>query len=137
MKWLLDTNVVSELRKGARCDQNVSRWIDAVPQESLFTSVLVIGELRRGVDLLARKDPDQARALSRWLDQVRSAFAGRTFDITEQVAEEWGRLAVPSPRPVVDALLAATAKVHGLIVATRNTSDFGAMAIDVHNPFKR
>ena len=137
MKWLLDTNVVSELRKGARCDQNVSRWIDTVPQESLFTSVLVIGELRRGVDLLARKDPDQARALARWLEQVRVAFAGRTLEITEQVAEEWGRLGVPTLRPVVDGLLAATAKVHSLIVVTRNTSDFGSMGIDLHNPFKR
>ncbi|MDP3157611.1 MAG: hypothetical protein Q8N23_33385 [Archangium sp.] len=97
---------------------------------------LVIG-VRRGVDLLARKDPDQARALSRWLDQVRVGFAGRTLEVTEQVAEEWSRLGVPTLRPVVDGLLAATAKVHSLIVVTRNTSDFGSMGVDVHNPFKR
>ncbi|MDP1825748.1 MAG: type II toxin-antitoxin system VapC family toxin [Archangium sp.] len=137
MKWLVDTNVLSELRKKARCDSNVARWAESVSEESMFTSVLVIGEIRRGIGLVARKDAAQARALSKWLDQIRVAFAGRTLEITEQIAEEWGRLGVPERRPAVDALLAATAKVHGLTVATRNTIDFGLMGVEVHNPFQR
>lgn len=137
MSWLLDTNVISELRKGARCDSNVARWADGVAQESMYTSVLVLGELRRGVEQLSRKDARLARALNRWLEQVRVAFAGRTLDITEPIAEVWGRLGVPNPRPVIEALLAATAKVHGLTVVTRNTADFAAMKVNVFNPFKK
>lgn len=111
--------------------------MEHIPQENLFTSVLVIGELRRGVELIARKAPAQARALGRWLEQVRVAFAGRILEITEPVAEMWGRLGVPAPRPVVDALLAATARVHGLTVVTRNDADFGSLGVEVHNPFKK
>lgn len=137
MSWLLDTNVISELRKGARCDANVARWVDGIAPESMFTSVLVLGELRRGIERLSRKDAPQARKLNRWLEQVRLAFAGRTLDVTEPIAEAWGRLGVPDPRPVVDALLAATAKVHGLTLVTRNTADFASMGINVFNPFKK
>lgn len=136
MKWLLDTNVLSELRKGKRCDPTVARWADGVSDESMYTSVLVLGEIRRGVERLRRKDPAQAKLLGRWLEQVRGAFAGRILDVTEQVAEEWGRLDVPDPRPVIDALLAATAKAHGLTLVTRNTADFSSMGVEVRNPFK-
>lgn len=137
MKWLLDTNVLSELRKGARCDPAVARWADGVPNESMYTSVLVLGEIRRGVERLRRKDAKQARRLALWLEQVRMAFAGRILEVTEQVAEEWGRLDVPDPRPVIDALLAATAKVNGLTLVTRNTVDFASPGVEVLNPFTR
>ncbi len=137
MTLLLDTNVLSELRKGERCDPNVARWAESVSTTSMYVSVLVLGELRRGVERLARRDPTQARSLNRWLEQVRVAFAGRTLDVTEEVADAWGRLGVPDPRPVVDALLAATAKVHGLTLVTRNTADFGSMGIELLNPFKK
>ena len=137
MKWLVDTNVLSELRKKARCDPGVLSWAEGVSEESMFTSVLVIGEIRRGIERVARKDPSQGRVLGKWLDQVRIAFAGRTLEITEQIAEEWGRLDAPAPRPIVDALLAATAKVHGLTMVTRNTVDFGLMGIDVRDPFSK
>lgn len=136
MKWLVDTNVLSELRKGVRCDPAVARWADGVSDESMYTSVLVLGEIRRGVERLRRKDAAQAKLLARWLEQVRLAFAGRILEVTEQVAEEWGRLDIPDPRPVVDALLAATAKVNGLTLVTRNTGDFASTGVDVHNPFK-
>lgn len=136
MKWLVDTNVLSELRKKTRCDPGVLSWAEGVSQESMYTSVLVIGEIRRGIDRVARKDPTQARVLSNWLDQVRIAFAGRILEITEQIAEEWGRLDASAPRPIVDALLAATAKVNGLTMVTRNTVDFGPMEIDVLDPFR-
>lgn len=115
----------------------MARWIDGVAQEELFTSVLVIGELVKGVGLLERKDRTQATTLERWLDQVRLAFAGRILEISEPVAELWGRLNVPTPRPVVDGLLGATARVHGLTIVTRNAADFSAMGVEVHNPFKR
>lgn len=137
MKWLIDTNVLSELRKGARCDPVVARWADGVSNESMHTSVLVLGEIRRGVERLRRRDTKQAKALARWLEQVRFAFAGRILEVSEQVAEEWGRLDVPDPRPVIDALLAATAKVHGLTLVTRNTVDFASIGVEVFNPFKR
>lgn len=137
MKWLIDTNVLSELRKGARCDPVVARWADGVSNESMYTSVLVLGEIRRGVERLRRRDTKQAKVLARWLEQVRVAFAGRILEVSEQVAEEWGRLDVPDPRPVIDALLAATAKVHGLTLVTRNTVDFASIGVEVFNPFKR
>jgi toxin FitB len=137
VKWLVDTNVLSELRKKTRCDPGVLRWAEGVSEESMYTSVLVIGEIRRGIELLAQKDPSQARVLNKWLDQVRIAFSGRTLEVTEPIAEEWGRLGVPEPRPIVDALMAATAKVHGLTMVTRNTVDFSAMGLNVLNPFKK
>jgi toxin FitB len=137
VKWLVDTNVLSELRKKARCNPGVLRWAEGVSEESMVTSVLVIGEIRRGVDRVARKDPAQSRVLRKWLDRVRIAFAGRTLEITEQIAEEWGRLDAFAPRPIVDALLAATAKVHGLTLVTRNTVDFESMGIDLLDPFKK
>lgn len=83
-----------------------------------------------------RKDKAQARVIGRWLEQVRLAFAGRILEVTEPIAEMWGRLGVPVPRPVVDGLLAATARVHGLTIVTRNVADFVSAGVDVHNPFK-
>lgn len=135
MKYLLDTNVLSELRKGTRCDAHVARWADAAPSNSLFVSVLVLGEIRRGVERLRRKDPKQAKRLGAWLEQVKGAFAGRILGVDEAVAESWGSHDVPEPKPVVDGLLAATARVHGLTLVTRNTADFKRTGVAVLNPF--
>ncbi len=135
MKWLLDTNILSELCKGSRCHPHVARWAAELPLESLHTSVLVLGEIRRGVERLRKKDPKQARLLARWLDQVRLTFAGRILEVTEAVAEAWGRLDV-TPRPVIDGLLAATAKVNGLTLVTRNTRDVEGTGARVINPFE-
>jgi toxin FitB len=137
VKWLVDTNVLSELRKADRCDPQVARWAESAAPEALFTSVLVLGEIRRGIERLRRSDPRQAKVLSRWLDQVRLAFAGRILEVTEQIAEEWGRQDVPDPKPVIDGLLAATAKVHGLTLVTRNAADFTPTGVQVLNPFKK
>ena len=135
MKWLLDTNVLSEVRKGRRCHPAVASWIESADAEDLATSVLVVGEIRRGIERLRPKDVAQARVLEKWLERVRVEFAGRILDVDERVAEEWGRLNVPSPVPVVDGLLAATAKIHGLTLATRNVTEVARTGAWVMNPF--
>lgn len=135
MTWLVDTNVLSELRKGERTDANVARWATASPPEAFHTSVLVIGEIRRGIERLRRRDQRQADVLERWLEQVRLAFGPRILAVDERIAETWGRMSVPDPLPVVDGLLAATAKVHGLTLATRNLADIARTGVAAVNPF--
>lgn len=136
MSFLIDTNVVSELRKGDRADRGVRRWIAAAPDEQLFLSVLVIGELRKGVELVRRRDDKGAGALDHWLRQISAEYADRILPVTVDVAEAWGRLNVPHPLPVVDSLIAATARVHGLTMVTRNTADIGRTGVPVVNPFQ-
>ncbi len=136
MTWLLDTNILSELRKGARCHPKVARWVSDLPPETLYTSVLVLGEIRRGVERVRRKDARQAKVLANWLEQVRLAFAGRILEVTEQIAEEWGKFDGPGRKPVVDGLLAATAKVHKLTLVTRNTGDVASTGVALLNPFE-
>jgi predicted nucleic acid-binding protein len=133
--YLLDTNVVSELRKGSRGDSSLIAWISTVAPKALYTSVLVIGELRRGIEGIRRRDDRQAKAYENWLEQVRLAFAGRILDIDERIAEEWGRLNVPDPLPAIDGLLAATAKVHSLALATRNVADVSRTGVSTIDPF--
>ena len=136
MSYLLDTNVLSELRKGRRCDPNVARWALSVPRSSLHTSLLVLGEIRRGVERIRRKDQGQARVLEGWLEQVRRTFAGRILGLDEAVVDLWGRLDVPDPVPVVDGLLAATARRHGLVLVTRNVADVRRTGAQLLNPFE-
>jgi predicted nucleic acid-binding protein len=106
-----------------------------VAPKALYTSVLVIGELRRGIEGIRRRDDRQAKAYENWLEQVRLAFAGRILDIDERIAEEWGRLNVPDPLPAIDGLLAATAKVHSLALATRNVADVSRTGVSTIDPF--
>ena len=113
MSWLIDTNVISEVRKGPRCDRRVAVWYATVDAADLYLSVLVLGEICKGIALIARREPERADALAEWLAMVRRAFAGRILPVDEEVAEQWGRLAALRPAPVTDALLAATALVHG------------------------
>ncbi len=136
MSYLLDTNVLSELRKGRRCDASVSRWALSVPRSSLHTSLLVLGEIRRGVERVRRKDQGQARVLEGWLEQVRRTFAGRILGLDEAVVDLWGRLDVPDPVPVVDGLLAATARRHDLVLVTRNVADVRRTGARLLNPFE-
>jgi hypothetical protein len=98
--------------------------------------VLVIGEIRRGIQRLAPRDQVQASRLEQWLDQVRRAFAGRVLPVDEHVAEAWGRLAALGTKPVIDGLLAATAQVHDLILVTRNVTDVAAMGVPLLDPFQ-
>lgn len=102
----------------------------------MYLSALVVGEIRQGIVGLRRRDARQADALDRWLQELTSTYADRVLPVTTPVAEEWGRLNIPDPLPVVDGLLAATAIVHGLTVVTRNTDDVAHTGVRVFNPFR-
>lgn len=137
MRYLLDTNVVSELRKGIRCNRAVAAWEQAelIPHGGAI-SVLTIGEIRKGIQLISQRDPQQAARLESWLRDLFRSFADRVLPVSVDVAEEWGRLNAMRPLPAVDSLLGATAKVHGLILATRNAQDLHAVGLQVVNPFE-
>jgi predicted nucleic acid-binding protein len=135
VSWLLDSNVLAELRKGSRADPSVMAWFASTDEADLFTSVLVIGEARRGVESIRRRDAVAAQALDQWLLRLRETFADRVLPIDEDIAERWGALNVPDPVPAVDGLLAATALVHDLTVVTRNVRDMERTGVRLHNPF--
>jgi predicted nucleic acid-binding protein len=135
VKFLLDTNVVSELRKGARADRNVVAWFESLDADDLYLSVLVVGEIRRGIERIRRRDAKSAQTLDRWLSALSAGFEDRILPVDRTVAEEWGRMNVPDPLPVLDALMAATAKVHGLVLATRNVKDVASTGVRTLNPF--
>jgi predicted nucleic acid-binding protein len=138
MMFILDTNVVSELRKvrQGKADSNVARWADSVSAANLYISVITVQELEIGVLLLERRDPAQGAIFRTWLDNhVLPAFANRILPIDMAVAQCSARLHVPDLRPFRDGLIAATAIVHGMTVATRNTSDFVPTGVAVFNPW--
>ncbi len=135
MSFLVDTNVISELRKGDRADSACRAWLSAVADEEIFLSVLTVGEIRQGVERIRRRDVAAASALDSWLARLVEAHRDRLVPVDRLIAEEWGRLNVPDRLPVVDGLLAATAKVTGHVVATRNVGDFAATGVDLVNPF--
>ena len=134
---LLDTNVLSELRKEKRCDEGVRRWFEGAAAEELFISVLVLGEIRQGIERIRRRDPAQARALEKWLLWIAAEFQDRLLPVDEAVADQWGRLGLQQPVPVLDALLAATALVHGLTVVSRDEEGFRNTGVPVINPFSK
>jgi len=130
----LDTNVISEARR-PRGDDRVKRWISSVPVEDLYLSVLTLGEVRRGIGLLEGRDPAQAEVYEAWLATVLRDYADRIIPVDAETAEEWGSMNVPSPVPVVDGLMAATAKVRNMTFVTRNTSDVARTGARLLNPF--
>jgi predicted nucleic acid-binding protein len=134
---LLDTNVVSELRKGARADAGVRAWFEHHSTDQLWLSVLVVGELRRGVELLRRRDKRAGKRLSDWLATITTEYGDRIIPITTEVCERWAMLNVPDPLPVIDGLLAATALERDLVLVTRNTVDVERTGVAVMNPFTR
>lgn len=135
MKFLLDTNIISEIRKRDRAHPNVARWVARTPVKEIGTSVVVLAEIRRGIELKRRSDPKQAAALDRWFAHMRTRLGDRVLPIDEPVAEAWALLNVPDPLPFIDGLLAATAKVHGLTLVTRNVGDVARTGISVIDPF--
>jgi toxin FitB len=137
---LLDTNVVSELRKvtAGRADPNVAAWAASVPSGQLFLSVVTLHELEHGVLLVERADPPSGAILRRWLDDsVARAFDGRILPVDEAVARAAAALHVPDPAPFRDALIGATALVHGLVMVTRSEGDFQRFErVRVMNPWR-
>lgn len=137
--FLLDTNVISELRKAksGKADNNVVAWANSVSAARLFISVITILELETGVLLLERRDPDQGAVLRSWLSvHVLPAFFGRILAVDTAVAQRCARLHVPDPRSDRDAIIAATALVHGMTVVTRNIDDFELTGVEILNPWE-
>ena len=135
MAYLLDTNVLSELRKGPKANDKVRKWARAHASCRHCISSVSIGEIRKGIELLRLRSPEQCPAFERWLANIKSEFAGQVLDITEEIAERWGILMAKRPRPAVDGLLAATALEHSLAIVTRNTADFADCGVVVINPW--
>jgi toxin FitB len=135
VNYLIDANVVSEVRKGSKCNPHVAAWFDPIDDESIYLSVIVLAEIRKGIEQARPKQPAKARALETWLCTLHRSFAERILPIDHAVADEWGRMSAKRSVPTVDALLAATAKVHGMTLATRNTADVADLGANVVNPF--
>lgn len=137
--FLLDTNVVSELRKAkaGKADANVVAWAASASAATMFVSAITVQELEIGVLLAERRNPSQGAVLRRWLEvQVLPAFAERILPVDTPVARRSAALHVPDPRPVRDSLIAATALVHAMPVVTRNVSDFAASGVEIINPWR-
>lgn len=137
MGYLIDTNVLSELRKGAKIDKNVREWFDTVQSDEIYLSTLAVGEIRHGIELLRRRDPSAAARLEIWLSEVQRDNSDRILPITNEISEQWGRFGVPDPVSVIDALMAATAMVHGHILVTRNVRDIEPTGVTYINPFNQ
>jgi len=137
VSYLIDTNIISEVRKGTRCDAHVSAWYASIADEDLFLSTLVLGEIRTGVELARRRDRGKAVALERWLRDIETAFDGRVLGIDNAVSDQWGRMSAIRPVPVIGGLLAATALANGLTLVTRNDRDVAGLGATVLNPFKQ
>lgn len=133
---LLDTNVVSELRKGKRANPKVLACFQTIPDEELFLSVLVLGEIRTGIERVRPSDPTQARALERWLNGLEAAYADRLLPVTADVADKWGRFSAFNPPSVIGGLMAATALENDLSLVTRNTQDVSRTGVRILNPFE-
>ncbi|TDV23327.1 hypothetical protein C7405_13222 [Paraburkholderia caballeronis] len=137
--YLVDTNVISEVRKRERADKGVMAFFRKAAQDDadLYLSVVTVGELRRGVEIIRhRGDKPQATRLENWLNGVLREFASNILAVDEEVGQLWGRLRVPHPEHSLDKLIAATSLIHDLIVVTRNVDDFAGTGARVLNPFK-
>jgi predicted nucleic acid-binding protein len=134
--FLLDTNVISELRRPDKADRKVVAWANAVPAANFFVSVISILEIELGARLIERRDAAQGVILRRWINtHVLARFEGRILAIDTAVAQRCAQLHVPNPRAERDALIAATALVHGLTVVTRNVGDFEPTCVPLLNPW--
>lgn len=138
--YLIDTNVISEARKGERANAGVRQFFERVLREGqeVFLSVVTVGELRRGIDLIRhRGDLDQTAVLEAWLARILTDYDDSILDVDEEVAQVWGRLRVPHPESALDKQIAATALIHDLVVVTRNEQHFTGTSVSVLNPFSQ
>lgn len=136
MSYLIDTNVLSELRK-RHADSNLVSWVHTRPRQSLYLSVMSLGEIRKGIEGVA--DPAFRQTLTDWLEvELPKYFLGRVLGIDAQIADRWGRVQASAGRtlPIVDALLAATALHHDLTIVTRNLKDFEGLGVQLINPWQ-
>ena len=134
MAFLLDTNVVSELRR-PRPDPRVQTWLGGVASVDLHLSVLVAGEIRRGIELLRAREPDRARTLDEWLEGLMASYADRLLPVSAAVADTWGRLSSVRPLPVADGIMLATAKVHGLTLVSREAPSLANLGVPTLSPW--
>nr|WP_294549514.1 type II toxin-antitoxin system VapC family toxin [uncultured Rhodopila sp.] len=130
--YLLDTCIISEARR--KTPQAVM-WLQKAQSDTLYLSVITIGEVMKGVMMKLRTDPPAAASLLRWLDELRFVYSARILPVDDAVATGWGRLMAQRSRPVADALIAATAKVHNKVLVTRNVADFEDTGVDVIDPW--
>jgi predicted nucleic acid-binding protein len=134
--YLIDTNIISEVRRGTRCDPRVAAWCSKVTDDELYLSVIVLGEIRQGIERLRERDPRQATILQNWLHEVIEEFGPRILPVDSAVADVWGHLSAAGTFPVVDTLLAATAQTRGLTLVTRNVKDIARTGVCCLNPFE-
>src|SRR5947209_6104565 len=130
--YLVDTNILSEARRGSR---EARTWLRSVDPTTIYLSVITLGEIMKGIALKLRTDARTAARLTAWLEQLRADHSDRILPISARIALEWGRLAAERPRGVVDGLIAATAAVHGKIIVTRNVADFADTRVPLINPW--
>lgn len=135
MAFLLDTNVLSELRKGNTANSKVIKWAAAHISQPHFISVLSIGEIRKEIELLRKRSPSQCLAFERWLFQIKTDYERNLLTVSDEITERWGLLMAVKTMPVIDGLLAATALVHDLTIATRNVKDFSCSGVRLVNPW--
>jgi predicted nucleic acid-binding protein len=131
--YLVDTNVLSEARRGS---VDARAWLRSIDPGSVYLSVITLGEIMRGIALKRPSDPAQATRLTVWLERLRGEHASRILPVSDSVALEWGRLAAIRPRGMADGLIAATAAVHGKIIVTRNVADFADVGLPVIDPWE-
>jgi len=132
--YLVDTNVLSEARRGS---EEAQTWLRSIDPATVYLSVVTLGEIMKGIALKRRSDPPLAASLSLWLERLRHEHAARILPITDRVALEWGRLVAERPRGMADGLIAATAAIHDKIVVTRNAADFADTGLAIVNPWDR
>jgi predicted nucleic acid-binding protein len=133
---LADTNVISDLKRGHRAAPRVAAWFAALRPENVFTSVIVLGEIGRGIELLKRRDKPQGALLEQWYASVRQRLGNRVLPVDEPVMAIWARISVPDMLPAYDGLIAATAIAHGLAIATRDVRGYRSTGAKVINPWQ-
>jgi predicted nucleic acid-binding protein len=136
LSFLLDTNILSEVRKGSNCNANVRQWWETTASEDFYLSVIVAGEIYRGIEKLMRTNPDMARTFHSWLSDLIREFKTRVLPVDMATAEIWGKISSNRTLPLADGLLAATALAHDLTLVTRNTKDIEGTGVRYLNPFE-